>query len=741
MLTNLLAAEFTGTVYPVNSEHRSVRGVRAYASVLDIPDPVDLAVVAIPAAGIDSVLDACLAKGVRTLVVLSSGFADVGPEGTGAERRLVAEARAHGMRVVGPNALGVANTDPAVRLNATLAPRLPGPGHTGFFCQSGALGIAILADAATRGLGLSTFVSAGNRADVSGNDLLQYWETDAATEVVLLYLESFGNPRKFARLARRLARHKPIVVVKSGAHAVRPGLAATSVPVDDASVRALFEQSGVIRVESLADLFDTALLLANQPLPAGERVAVVGNSTAIGLLAADTRRSRRACRLAGEPVDTGTEASPEAFAAAVRDVLHRDDVDALVIVFVPPLVVPGAAYARALRAVVDEEAAPRKPVVSTFLAVEGVPAELAVPGPDGTPGYGSVPSYPSPERAVMALARAVRYARVALAAAGQLCPARTASTPTARRAVAAAAPTTDDGPAGARPTRSRCGCWVATASRSCRSAGGRRGRARPLPPPALGYPVAVKSTERETAAPHRSGRRAAGPGHRGRRCGPRTGTLRAVSGVDDVIVQRMVRPRACRASSGCRTTRRSVRWCTSGCPASSATCSATARTPRSRSPTPMPPAWSARRGRPRCWPATGAPNRSTWPRWPIWCCGWPRCPRTCRRSGRWCWTRSSRWQRRGRGDQRPDHGRPAAAAAGLRAPATALGQVDGGATRVSTVTERKISRTAVVHAPADRIFDLLTDPTKHPLIDGSGTVLADPGPAAEAPGAGLARSA
>jgi acyl-CoA synthetase (NDP forming)/GNAT superfamily N-acetyltransferase len=410
VLTNLLSADFVGPVYPVNSEHRSVRGVRAYPSVLDIPDSVDLAVVAVPAAGIDSVMDACLAKGVTTLVVLSSGFADVGPDGLGAERRLVTEARAHGMRVVGPNALGVVNTDPAVRLNATLAPRLPGRGRAGFFCQSGALGIAILADAAARGLGLSTFVSAGNRADVSGNDLLQYWETDPATSVVLLYLESFGNPRKFARLARRLARHKPIVVVRSGRHAVRPGLAATSVPVDDASVQALFEQAGVIRVESLDQLFDTALLLANQPLAAGERVAVVGNSTAIGLLAADTILAQH-LRLAGDPVDTGVDASPEAFAAAVRAVLHREDVDALVIVFVPPLAVPGAAYARALRAVVDEDTAGAKPIVSTFLAVEGVPTELAVPGPDGTPGYGSVPSYPSPERAVLALTRAIRYAR------------------------------------------------------------------------------------------------------------------------------------------------------------------------------------------------------------------------------------------------------------------------------------------------------------------------------------------
>jgi acyl-CoA synthetase (NDP forming)/GNAT superfamily N-acetyltransferase len=411
VLTNLLSADFTGPVYPVNAEHRSVRGVRAYASVLDIPDAVDLAVVAVPAASVDEVMDACLAKGVKALVVVSSGFGETGPDGRSAERRLAAEARAHGMRVVGPNALGVLNTDAAVRLNATLAPQLPARGRTGFFCQSGALGTAILANAAERGLGLSTFVSAGNRADVSGNDLLQYWETDPATDVVLLYLESFGNPRKFARLARRLGRTKPIVAVKSGRHVVTPALAATSVPVDEASVQALFEQAGVIRVESLAQLFDTALLLAHQPLPAGDRVAVVGNSTAIGLLAADTALAQ-GLQLAGDPVDVGSQASPERFAAAVREALRRPDSDALVVVFVPPLAVPGTAYARALREVVEETGtAQTKPIASTFLAVEGVPDELAVPGPGGAPGRGSVPSYSSPERAVLALSRAMRYAR------------------------------------------------------------------------------------------------------------------------------------------------------------------------------------------------------------------------------------------------------------------------------------------------------------------------------------------
>ncbi|MCR6490430.1 bifunctional GNAT family N-acetyltransferase/acetate--CoA ligase family protein [Amycolatopsis sp. OK19-0408] len=405
---NLLVAAFTGTVYPVNPEHRSVRGVRAYPSVLDIPDPVDLAVVAVPAEAVESVLDACLAKGVKTLLILSSGFAEAGPHGLHAELRLVGEARAHGMRVVGPNALGVLNTAPGIRLNATLAPRLPVRGRTGFFCQSGALGTAILADAESRGLGLSTFVSAGNRADVSGNDLLQYWETDPDTDLVLLYLESFGNPRKFARLARRLARTKPIVAVKSGRHAVRPQLAATSTEIDEASVQALFEQAGVVRVESLAQLFDTALVFAHQPLPAGPRIGIVGNSSAIGLLAADTARMQ-GLRLAFDPVDVGPQAGPEDFADAVGEALTSPETDALVVVFAPPVAIPGTAYARALRETVVE-LGQRKPIVSTFLAAEGVPDELAVLTEDGTPTRGSIPSYPSPERAVNALARVVRYA-------------------------------------------------------------------------------------------------------------------------------------------------------------------------------------------------------------------------------------------------------------------------------------------------------------------------------------------
>ena len=416
LLANLLGSEFTGPVYPVHPGARSVRGVRAHPSVLDIPDDVDLAVLAVPPEEVPGVVDDCLAKGVKALVVVTAGFGETGEEGVARQRELVGAARANGMRVVGPSALGVVNLDRAVRLNASLAPALPPPGRVGFFCQTGALGTRILATAAERRLGLSTFVSAGNRADLSGNDLMQYWDTDPDTDVVLLYLESFGNPRKFARVARRLARRKPVVAVKSGRHvASSPGLAASTSPLDEAGVAAVFDQSGVIRVDSVDELFDVALLCAHQPLPRGPRIGVVGNSSALGLLAADVAFAQ-GLHLVAPPVDVGPGAGSEELAAAVAAMLADDACHALVVVFAPPVAVDGAAYARALARVV---AGADKPVATTFLASAGVPDELAVPGaagdrgPDGgpAPARGSVPSYPSPERAVVALARTIRYSQ------------------------------------------------------------------------------------------------------------------------------------------------------------------------------------------------------------------------------------------------------------------------------------------------------------------------------------------
>jgi len=288
----------------------------------------------------------------------------------------------------------VANTDPGLRLNATLAPRLPAAGRVGFFSQSGALGVALLAEADRRGLGLSSFVSAGNRADVSGNDLLQYWRDDPATDAVLLYLETFGNPRKFARLARRMSRVKPVVAVASATRP--PGLAGDLPGPDVHAVTALFARSGVIRVDTVRELFDVGLLLAHQPLPAGRRVAVVGNSSALSELAVAACRANDLLVADGYPIDISPQAGAHDFADALADAALDDRADALVVVFAPPL--PGqlsdddADFAVALASVA---LAGEKPTVATFLLGSLPPR---------------VPAYPSVEEAVRALARVATYA-------------------------------------------------------------------------------------------------------------------------------------------------------------------------------------------------------------------------------------------------------------------------------------------------------------------------------------------
>lgn len=406
VLRNLLAFGLAGPIYPVHPTSDHVSGVPAYASVLDIPHDVDLAVLTVPAEAVQTVVEECGRKRVRGLVVISGGFGERDEEGRTAQQRLVENARAYGMRVIGPNCLGVVNTAADVSLNATISPHVPPPGRVGFFCQSGALGVAILADAKARGLGMSTFVSAGNRVDVSGNDLLQYWSTDDRTEVILLHLESFGNPRKFARLTRSIGRTKPIIAVKSGrfSHA-KPDLA-RSVAMEDEVVQTLFESSGVMRVETLAQGFDLAFLLAHQPLPAGRRVAVVGNSSALGVLVADACLERGLVPAEGFQVDIGPEGSVSAFETELERALASPDVDCVVAVFVPPVVTDWMPYAAALGRVA---AAGGKPVVTTFLGLTGVPDGLSVLGPHGEALPGSVPSYPTPERAVLALARAEGY--------------------------------------------------------------------------------------------------------------------------------------------------------------------------------------------------------------------------------------------------------------------------------------------------------------------------------------------
>jgi acyl-CoA synthetase (NDP forming)/GNAT superfamily N-acetyltransferase len=408
LVRNLVLGDYQGRVYVVNPAADSVAGMPAYPSVGDIPGPVDIAVVAVPSDAVADVVLDCAAKGVHGLVVVSSGFAETGEEGRQRQRRLVGLARSYGLRLIGPNCLGIVNTASDFSLNASLATTMPPRGRAGFFCQSGALGVAILEKVGRRGLGLSTFVSAGNRADVSGNDLLQYWEEDDSTEVVLLYLESIGNPRKFSRIARRVSRRKPVIAVKSGrsTQGVPMGQMVRSMAAPQAAVDAMFRQAGVIQVDTLDEMFDVAQLVAHQPLPRGRRVAIVGNSDAIGLLAAD------AAVAVGlevkELVALGSDATAEDFEEALDAAIDDPDVDSVVAVFIPPLNTTGVEVANVLAAVGEQS---DKPLVSTFLGAEGVPELLRVPDVTGsTAGRGSVPSYPAVEAAVRALARVVAYA-------------------------------------------------------------------------------------------------------------------------------------------------------------------------------------------------------------------------------------------------------------------------------------------------------------------------------------------
>ncbi len=420
---NLIAGGFQGPVYPVNPKASSVASVRAHPSVLDIPDDVDLAVICVPAPLVLPAVDECVAKKVRGLVVITAGFAEMGGDGVAEERRIVEHARRGGMRLIGPNCMGVVNTAPEVSLNATFAPVPPTPGRVGFSSQSGALGIAILEKASALGLGVSTFVSMGNKADVSGNDLLQYWEDDPGTDVILLYLESFGNPRKFSRVARRVSRRKPIVAVKSGRTAAGTRAASShtaAMASPDVAVDALFKQTGVIRVDGLEQLFDVAQMLAHQPLPQGRRVAIVGNAGGPGILAADAceglglqvqrlseatqRRLRElvpATAAVQNPVDLLASASAAEYEQALRTVVADPDVDAVIVIFVPPLVTRADDVARAIAVAAADSP---KPVLANFLALDGTPEPLRQ-------GSRHVPSYPFPEQAAQALAAASAYAQ------------------------------------------------------------------------------------------------------------------------------------------------------------------------------------------------------------------------------------------------------------------------------------------------------------------------------------------
>ncbi len=425
MLHCMLQGGYTGTVYPVNPNVSSVMSVKTYPSILDVPDEVDMAVIAVPAKLVARVADECGQKGVHTLIVISDGFRESGPEGAAREQELRNIALGHGMRVAGPNCMGILNTAPQISLNSTFSPVFPPPGNVAFLSQSGAMGLTILEYANNLNLGVSTFVSVGNRVDISPNDLLEYWEEDKATKIILLYLESFGNPRKFAQIARRVSAKKPIVVVKGGSTAAGSKAAAShtgSMATSDISTDVLFKYAGVIRANTIEELFDIATVLSNQPLPKGRKLAILTNGGGPGIIAADASARNNLILpafspetitklksvikrdiLINNPLDTTAGATAEEFRDILQVLAEEPDIDSVMAIFIPPIVSNKAASEEAIRSVAPIFWKHQKPLVACFLGERGSTAKL------GSNGH-FVPCYPFPEEAVASLARAVEYA-------------------------------------------------------------------------------------------------------------------------------------------------------------------------------------------------------------------------------------------------------------------------------------------------------------------------------------------
>ena len=410
VMRHILDAGFAGEVYPVNPEGGTLLGTQAYPSVSDLPGPVDLAVVAVPAAAVPGVVEECAAKGVHGVLVISSGFAEVGDDGARLQQQVLRIARDNGMRVIGPNSFGVINNDDSVRLNASLSPSIPPAGHLGLYSQSGALAVANLDSATRRNLGVSEFVSAGNRVDVSGNDVMQYWIDDDRTKAVGLYLETMGNPRKFSRIARALAANKPVIVVKSFVGAV-PGHRVRSATVRPHAFGSMLAQAGVIHVENVHQMFDAAQLLLHQPLPRGNRVAIVTNSHQLGTISAGNAAAW-GLEVTHGPVSVRTEATAKEFRVAVDAAFADEHVDSVVVCFIPPV---GALDHDVVEAVRHAALRSEKPCVATLLGMRGVDnAEGNLvpedPGGDATDGpRQAVPLYGMPEDAIRALGLATRY--------------------------------------------------------------------------------------------------------------------------------------------------------------------------------------------------------------------------------------------------------------------------------------------------------------------------------------------
>lgn len=419
----LITGGFEGTIYPVHPTATSVQGIRAYQTMQDIPEPVDLGVIIVPGDQVISVARDCLDAGAKGLIVISAGFAEMGPEGRARQVELLDLCRSRGARLVGPNCLGILINRKEGVINASFSPVVPPVGKVAFASQSGALGIAILEEARRLGIGISSFISMGNKADVSSNDLLERWEDDPDTDIVVLYLESFGNPRRFARLARRVGRQKPILVVKGGrsdagrraASSHTAALAGSEIAID-----AMFQQAGATRVQTLEELFDILSLMGNQPLPAGNRVAIVTNAGGLGIICADacennqlivpplSPETQAALRsmlpveaAVTNPVDMLASASPATYEEVIKTVLADPEIDAAIVLFIPPLVTKAEDVAEAVARV--GEFAIDKPVLACFV---GSDAANAIAGETR-----KVPAFRFPESAARSLSAAVEYRR------------------------------------------------------------------------------------------------------------------------------------------------------------------------------------------------------------------------------------------------------------------------------------------------------------------------------------------
>jgi acetyl coenzyme A synthetase (ADP forming)-like protein len=442
ILHNLRASGFHGALYAINPNATEIDSVPSFPSLAALgaanearrstAEAIELAIIAVPADLVESALDDCIAGGVSAVVVISAGFGETGEEGRRREQKLLEKVRNAGIRMVGPNCMGVLNTDPSVQLHATFAPVYPPSGTVAMSSQSGALGLAVLDYARSLNIGFSTFISVGNKADVSGNDLIQYWAEDPNTDVILLYLESFGNPKKFGEIARRVGKTKPIVAVKAGRSAAGAKAASShtgALATSDAVVDHLFRQAGIIRTETVEEMFDVAALLANQPLPKGRRVAILTNAGGPGILAADaceanglqlaqmsddTTKALRAFLPAaasvGNPIDMIASATADQYRRSLEILLADPSIDAVVVIYIPVIPTDAADVAAAITSSCNagSPACAPKTILATFMSASGV-TSLA-----------PVPAFPFPERAVNALALATRYAEWRARPAGEI---------------------------------------------------------------------------------------------------------------------------------------------------------------------------------------------------------------------------------------------------------------------------------------------------------------------------------